>query len=212
MRDIMCLATLLSLLACLTGPLEKVAMSSPSATASQRSEVASALGEYDKTRRAESLRRAADAAVREDGNPPADPATAPTEARERIRMWIDILSRFKRDLDPNFDPSHPPSQAVQAPVVHGQRVMPLRKPSDIKDPEERAALENAIAERDTRVQRFEAMATLAAVHDVILEKAEHSLVNARDLLGISAAEIDAALADSDIAPDDRKALHAAISG
>ena len=186
-------------------------MSASAATPSPESEVASALASYDQTLRPDMLRQAADAAAREDGNPPADPAAAPAEARARVKMWTDILSRFRRDLDPGFDPTQPPSQAVQAPVVHGRRVFPLQRPADLTDPEERAALEKAIAERNTRVAQFERMATLAAVHGAVLEKAENSLRDARDVLGLSPAEIDAALAAADIAAADRHALHAAVA-
>ena len=186
-------------------------MSATPETRSQKSDVASALAAYDKTRRPDLLRQAADAAAQEDGNPPADPAAAPAEARARIESWIAILSRFRRDLDQNFDPDHPPSTVVQAPVVHGRVLMPYQRPSDLKDPEERAALEKEIAGRDERVARFDAMATLAAAHDVVLEKAAHSLRDARDVLGLSAAQIDALIANADISPKDRSILHDAIA-
>jgi hypothetical protein len=186
-------------------------MSASPGTNSQQADAASALAAYDQTRRPDLLRQAADVAAREDGNPPADPAAAPAEARARVETWIDILSRFRRDLDPNFNPDQPPSTVIQAPVVHGRILMPYQRPSDLKDPEERAALEKVIADRNEAVARYDAMATLAAVHDEVLEKAAHSLRDAREVLGLSVAEIDALIANADILPKDRSTLHDAIA-
>ena len=173
-------------------------------------EVQKALAEYDRTRAAAALQATVDALVREDGAPPADPASGLAMGKTRLRLWVEVLARFGRDIEPWFDPTHPPPASVAPPEIDGAQMMPGTKPSDIKDPAIRAAYEAKIAENARRVQAFTAMFRLHAIRGATLGRAGESLRDARDLLLLPAAEIAAGLADRRIAAADRAAVLAAV--
>lgn len=175
-------------------------------------EVQKALAEYDRTRAPAALQATVDALVRDDGAPPADPATGLAMGRARLRLWVEVLARFGRDIEPWFDPAHPPPASVAPPEIDGAQMMPGTKPSDIKDPAIRAAYEAKIAENARRVQAFTAMFRLHAIHGATVERAAASLRDARDTLGLPVAEIEVALADARIAAPDRAAVAAGLGG
>jgi hypothetical protein len=180
-------------------------------TTAVEAEVRKALAEYDASRAASSLQAAADALVREDGVVPPEPGQALALARMQLGLWVEILGRFGRDLEPWFDPDNPPATAVAPPEIDGAQMMPGTPPSAIKDAKIRAEYEARIAENKRRVQAYTAMFRLHAIHGTTLDQAAASLRNARDVLGLPAAEIETALADRRIAAADRKALETGLA-
>lgn len=184
-------------------------MSDPTEPAALAGDVAAALAEYDRSRAPEALRHAADVLVRDDGAVPDDPAAALAQGRERLALWLTVLARFHRDLDPAFDPSEPPSRTVTAPVINGEQVPPWIGPEDLKDPAERKQFEDAIAATRQRVEQFTAMFKLDSIHKKVVGRAIESLRNARETLGLPAADIAAALARAELLAADREALRAA---
>ena len=187
-------------------------MSQTSASTTIEADVNAALAVYDRTRAPDALRNAADQLVRDDGVVPEDPAAALRQARARLRLWITVLSRFKRDLDPDFDPANPPSSRQPALVINGQEQPPWVEPKDLKEPAERKQAEDQIAAHNRRVAQFSGMFRLDAVHKTIMARAIDSLRNARDTLGLTAAEITAAVQKADIAPRDKTTLSAGVAG
>lgn len=187
-------------------------MSDTAASSPIEADVAAALAEYDRTRAPEALRNAADQLVRDDGAVPDDPGKALPQARARLRLWIAVLSRFKRDLDPNFDPANPPPWKAPAIIINGEPLPPWFKPEDLKDPAQRKQYDDAVAENARRVAQFSAMFKLNAIHDAMTEHAIASLCNARDTLGLPASEIVSTLQKADLAPRDKAALSAGVAG
>ena len=187
-------------------------MSQTSASSTIEADVTAALAAYDRTRAPDALRDAADQLVRDDGVVPDDPAAALQQGRTRLRLWVAVLSRFKRDLDPDFDPANPPSSRQPALVINGQEQPPWVEPKDLKDPAERKQAEDQIAAHDRRVDQFSGMFRLDAVHKSVMARAIDSLRNARDTLRLPAAEIAATVQKADLAPRDKTALVAAVTG
>ena len=168
--------------------------------------VAEELAAYDKGRTIAALRAAADAAALHDGETPADPAAAQAMARTRLADWIAILSRFKRDLDPDFNPDDPPATSIVPPGEFGNQYAPGVNPKDVKDPEMRRQYLIAIEQNRDKLRRFGANVKLAEAHTTIRDRAAASIRDARETLGLDAAEITAALAAGDITQSDREAL------
>ena len=169
-------------------------------------EVKATLTQYDRTKDPETLRTAADQLVRDDGVVPDDPAAALQAARTRLTLWIAIFARFKRDLPADFDPNNPPPWKAPAPVINGQPLPPWMQPKDIKDPAERKQAEDQLAAHERQVKDFSRLFKLDQVHKAMVERAADSLRNARDTLGLPAAEITATLAKADLAARDKTAL------
>ena len=185
-------------------------MAEPSASKIEPA-VATPLASYDASHDVAALQDATDAAAREDGEALPDPAAALARARLRVANWTAILARFKRDLDPDFDPDHPPPLTVEPPEVGGVQYPPGVRPSDIKDPKARREYETAIANNSERVQRFSAAVKLREAHEAILERAAESLRDAHETLALPVAELAAALDKADILPADRTTLRGAIA-
>jgi hypothetical protein len=183
---------------------------SQSTTAALEPDVKAALQQYDRTKDPEALRNAADQLVREDGVVPDDPTAALQQARTRLQLWIAVFARFKRDLPADFDPANPPPWKAPAPIINGQPLPPWIEPKDLKDPAERKQAEDQLAAHDRRVQEFNRMFKLDQIHKTMVERAIDSLRNARDTLGLPAAEITGTLATAEIAPRDRTALSAGV--
>ena len=171
--------------------------------------IARSLAEYDASRALAPLRKAADDAALHDGEAPPDPATGLSMARMRVATWIAILSRFKRDIDPDFDPDHPPSMNIVPPGEHGDQYAPGVSPQDVKDPEMRRQYIVAIEKNRERLQNFGATVKLKEAHRQVVESAASSIADARHTLGLPLAEITAMLDRADITRADRKALLAA---
>lgn len=184
---------------------------SDSTAAAIEAEVRKALAEYDASHAVATLQAASDALAREDGAVPPDPAQALALARMQLGLWVEILARFKDGVEPWFDPDNPPATAVAPPIIDGAQMMPGTPPSAIKDPKQRAEYEAKIAENKRRVAAFTAMFRLHAIRATTVEKAAESLRNARDLLGLPAAEIATALAAGRLAAADRTALEAGLA-
>jgi hypothetical protein len=200
------LATAFASPACAQPQKEKHAMSD--ATGSIKAEVASILARYDQSRDPQLLGDAADQITREDGSAPPDPAQAAPAAHERLALWLDLFSRFKRDLDPGFDPDKPPPNRVLPPKMNGMQLPPGVPPSSIPDPELRKKYEYDIEHNQERLDRFAEQLKLHEAHQSLVERAVESLKDARETLGLKQQDIDAALAKADIAPADRDALRA----
>lgn len=181
-------------------------MSEQTSQPSTAAEVAAALATYDTSRAPEALQAAADQIVREDGTVPPDPAAALQQGRERLRLWLDLFARLRRDLDPDFDPDHPPSLTVAPPKIGGAQLPPGVGPDDIADPAARKKYEEEIAKNSRRIEGFKAQFKLYQVHRTLLERAVDSLKNARDTLSLPGAEIAAAIRGADLLPSDRDAL------
>ncbi len=205
-------APVMSLPAHAQSTTETKTMSQATSSSTIEADVNGALAEYDRTRVPDALRNAADQLVRDDGVVPADPGAALQQGRTRLKLWIAIMFRFKRDLDADFDPANPPSSRQPALVINGQEQPPWIEPKDLKDPAERKQAEDQIAAHNRRVAQFSGMFKLDAVHQTVLAHAVDSLRNARDTLGLSAAEIAATVQKADIAPRDKVALAAGVAG
>ena len=173
--------------------------------------VAAPLAAYDANHDVAALEDAADAAARDDGETMSDPAAALVRARMRIATWTAILARFKRDIDPDFDPRHPPPMSITPPGELGLQYSPGVDPRDVDDPELRRLYLIAIEKNKERVARFSQAVKLNEVHETILERAGSSLRDAHQTLGLPKAEIAAACDRADIIPADRNALRAAIA-
>jgi hypothetical protein len=170
------------------------------------------LEQYDRQHDVDALRNAIDAAALHDGATVAEPEVARALSRARVFDWIAILSRFKRDVDPNFDFSKPPAVKVQPPGPLGLQYMPGVPPSHVKDLATRKAYEDAIAENDRKIALFGSMRTLMALHDTAVERAGASIRDAIQSLGAPEAEVRGMLLAGDIAPADRDALFKALGG
>jgi hypothetical protein len=192
-------------------PTEIHAMSDDNSQASISADVARTLAHYDATRDPALLRDAGDQIVREDGSIPPDPAEATRAGHERLALWIDLFTRFKRDLDPSFDPDKPPHTRVSPPPIDGEQLMPGIDPAQIPDPVLRKQYEDEIARNAVRVEQFSVQSDLHEVHNAALERAAASLKDARDQLGLRAADIKIALDQADIIPADRAALEAGVA-
>lgn len=175
-----------------------------------KADVSAILSRYDQSRDPPLLDDAADQIVREDGSVPPDPAQAAAAGHERLTLWLDVFSRFKRDLDPQFDPDKPPPNRVLPPKIDGMQLMPGVSPSQIPDPELRKKYEYDIAHNQERLEQFAIQLKLHEAHQSLLERAVESLKDARETLGLKPQDIEAALAKADITPADREALRAGI--
>lgn len=173
--------------------------------------IAALLGQYDKTRSPALLQEASDAISQEDGAAPADPAEAPHIGEHRIALWLDLLARFKRDIDPAFDPDHAPTQSVMPPEINGMQLPPGVAPSAISDPALRRQYEHDIATNKTRIGQFTVQNKLHEIHAAVLDRASASIAGIHEKLGLSPEEIKTALAKGDILPADRDTLIKALS-
>jgi hypothetical protein len=170
--------------------------------------VAKSLADYDRSRMVQALQDATAAAAQHDGEIPPDPVTARTMARSRLADWMAILSRIRRDLDPEFDPDHPPEMNIVPPGPYGNQYPPGVSPRDVKDPEMRHAYIEAIEKNRQRIKNFSANLKLFEARQVVVEKAAQSLGDARVNLGLTGLELTEALQRADILPRDRSALMA----
>jgi len=172
--------------------------------------IAKPLARYDSKQDVGALRAAIDAAGLRDGSVIGEPEVALTVARVRVADWVAILSRFKRDVDPNFDFSRKPTTKVQPPGPLGLQYMPGIPPAQVKDPATRKAYEAAIAENDRRIALFASMRELMALHEAAVDRAGASLRDAHHSLGLPVADIQAMLAAADITSADRDAVRQAV--
>jgi hypothetical protein len=178
--------------------------------ASIKADVTSLLAQYDQTRDPTLLEDAGDQIVREDGAIPPDPAEAGPAGHERLSLWVSLFTRFKRDLNPQFDPDKPPPNRVLPPKIGGMQMMPGVPPSQIPDPAARRQYEDDIANNKDRLTQFAVQLKLHEVHRALLERAAGSLKDAHQNLGLKPADIEAALAKADILPSDRNALSSGV--
>jgi hypothetical protein len=169
-------------------------------------DVGAALADYDKTRSPDALQHAADQVVREDGIAPANSLAGVAQAEARLRLWMAVLGRFKRDLDPKYDPAHPPSMTVAPPKVGNAQLPPGVKPGDIKDPEARKKYEAALKDNERRVEQYKQQAKLHEMHDRVVQSAITSLRDARDTLGMMVTDITATLQKAEILAADKKRI------
>jgi hypothetical protein len=190
-------------------PKETAAMSQSAPTGLDPS-VAEALAAYDAGRQVAALRAAADAASLHDGERPEDPAEAQRMAQSRLADWLAILARFKRDLDPDFDPDNPPARTIRPPGEAGLQYAPGVDPNAVKDPALRRDYIAAIAKNREHLANYGALVQMAKAHAAIVERANDSIADAHRTLGLDRAAIDAALAKAELLPADRAALMAAL--
>ena len=171
-----------------------------------RSEATATLRQYDETRQSALLRQAGDQISREDGSAPPDPAQARRVGLDRVALWAELLARFKRDLDPDFDPDNAPTMQIMPPLIGNMQLPPGVPPSAITDPALRRKYEQDIAANKTRTARYADQNRLHEAHMAVLERAEDSVRDAHEKLGLSADDIRAALAKGDLLPADRETL------
>jgi hypothetical protein len=171
--------------------------------------IAARLAAYDATHDVASLQDATDAAAHDDGETLADPAAALERGRVRIANWIAILSRFRRDIDPGFDPDNPPSARISPPGEMGDQYPPGIDPAAVKDPEMRRQYVIEIEKNQRRVALYLTALKLTEIHETTRERAAASLRDARQTLGVPSATIMSVLAAADITAADRAALQAA---
>src|SRR5262249_2619691 len=133
-------------------PQETSAMSDANTQNAIRAEVTATLGRYDNTHDPALLEDAADQIGREDGSVPADANEAKRVGHDRVALWLALFARFKRDLDPKFDPDNPPTRRVTPPPFKGVQLMPGADPSLIPDPELRRQYEADMADNEGRVK------------------------------------------------------------
>ena len=123
-------------------------------------------------------------------------------------MWAELFARFKRDVDPNFDPDKAPTLQVMPPPFKGMQLPPgVPRSEYIQDPELRRQYEQEIANNKSRISSFALQNKLHEAHSAMLERAASSIRNAREKRGpVSGQEIRAGLAEGDVLPADRDAL------
>jgi hypothetical protein len=169
------------------------------------------LTEYDQTREPVLLKEAADAAALHDRQMPPDPSLGLALGRARVASWLAILSRFKRDADPGFDPAKVPSLHVAPPpTASGAQLPPGVRPSDVKDPEARKVYIEEIEKNRVRLANFGRDSELFRARAVVLERAVGSIADARTTLGMPAAEIGAMMGGAAIDARDLEALQGAL--
>lgn len=178
------------------------------AAPSLEADVTKALAVYDSSHDPADLRHATDLLIEQDGEVPADPAAA---GQTRLQLWISVFVRFRRDIEPDFDPNKPPPLKPPPPVIDGKPAPPWLAAKDIEDPVKRQDFERQLAEGYARGQRFQTMLALSELRASTTERAVESLQDARHLLGLAPARIESALQDADIAPSDRAALRQAAA-
>lgn len=181
-------------------------MSDANAQSAIRSKVIGTLSRYDQSRDPALLRDASDQVSQQDGSAPPDPEQARRIGQDRIALWLEVFSRFKRDLDPGFDPDNAPTLRVMPPLVGNMQLPPGVPPSSIPDPELRRKYEQDIAGNRDRIRDFAAQNKLHEAHVAVLERAAESIRDAHATLGLSGQEIRSALAKGDVLPGDRNAL------
>ncbi|HME20425.1 MAG TPA: hypothetical protein VKI44_03540 [Acetobacteraceae bacterium] len=175
------------------------------------SAVAASLAEYDGNRNLGDLQEAGDLAARYDGELLTDPVEAHARGAQRLANWAAIFARFKRDLDPAFDPEEPPLIRIAPPGPEGQKYMPGVDPKFVKDPVLREKYIEAIAKNRELIRAYSFLSKLNDLHEVILEKAEDSVADAVESLGLEPEEIVAILQSADLRPSDQQALIAAAN-
>ncbi len=174
-------------------------------------DVVEKLTQYDQTHEPLLLKEAADAAALHDRQPPPDPSLALPLARARVGSWLAILARFKRDMDPAFDPAKIPPLHVAPPrTASGAQLPPGVRPSDIKDPEARRIYVEEIEKNSARLANFSRDSELFRARAVVLERAVGSIADARMTLGLPAAEVGAMMRGADIDARDLESLQAAL--
>jgi hypothetical protein len=171
--------------------------------------VAAALAKYDATRDLASLQAAGDVASLHDGEYVTDPAAAQARGLQRLADWVAILTRFKRDIDPDFNPDKPPSMRITPPGPEGLQYMAGVDPKDVEDPVLREKYIAAMKHNQEVIANFGFLSKLAQLHRVLLEKAVASVKDAHEALGMTTQEIVAALEPADIQPADKARLLAA---
>ena len=174
--------------------------------------VSAALAKYDANRDLASLQEAGDEAARHDGETVDDPAQAHARGMERLAAWTAILSRFKRDIDPAFDPEKRPSLRITPPGPEGLQYMAGVDPKDVEDPGLRERYIAAIKKNEELIRDYSFLSRLERLHRTIREKAGKSVADAHSTLGLPTEEIIGALQDADIQPADEKHLLAAAKG
>jgi len=173
--------------------------------------VAKALAKYDADRDLASLQDAGDEAARHDGEVLTDPAEAHVRGMQRLANWVAIFARFKRDIDPDFNPDKRPSMRITPPGPEGLQYMAGVDPKDVEDPVLREKYIAALKKNDELIRDYAFLSRLERLHRVMLEKATQSVADAHQTLGLSPQEIIAVLQKADMQPGDQKALLAAAS-
>ena len=173
--------------------------------------VAKALESYDAHRDLGALQDAGDQAARHNGEIVADRSEAYALGSERLANWLSIFSRFKRDLDPNFNPNDPIEMQVVPPGPEGRQYMPGVDPKDVTDPDLRQRYIAAIKENRERAKNIGFLLRFERMHRQMLEEATRSLAEAYSTLGYPTHEIVAALQKADILPSDRAVFLAALA-
>lgn len=168
--------------------------------------VAKALAKYDADRDLDSLQSASDEAAQHDGDTLDDPEEAHARGMQRLANWTAILARFKRDIDPNFDPEKRPSTRITPPGPEGLQYMAGVDPKDVEDPVLRDKYLDAIKKNNELIRNYGFLSRLERLHRVIMEKATNSVADAHQTLGLSSQEIAAVLQKADLQPGDRTAL------
>lgn len=173
--------------------------------------VAKALAKYDSGRDLAALQDASDEAARHDSETLADPAEAHARGVQRLANWVAIFARFKRDIDPAFDPEKRPSMRITPPGTEGLQYMAGVDPKDVADPVLREKYIAAIKKNEELIRDYAFLSRLERLHRVVLEKATKSVMDAHRTLGLSPQEIAAAVQKADMHPSDQKALLAAAN-
>ncbi len=174
--------------------------------------VAKALAKYDADRDLASLQSAGDEAARYDSDALTDPAEAHARGMQRLADWSAIFARFKRDIDPNFDPEKRPSTRITPPGPEGLQYSAGVDPKDVEDPVLREKYIAAIKKNNELIRDYSFLSRLERLHRVMLEKATASVADAHQTLGLSPQEIAAVLQKADMQPGDRTKLLAAAGG
>jgi hypothetical protein len=187
------------------------AQAEPVEFASPDAGVMAKLEEYTRTKAPLALQQAADAAALHDEESPPDPSLALQFARQRVAGWLAILELINQELDTGFDPEEPPEMTVSPPPdTSGAQLPPGVSPKDVKDPAARQKYIEAIEQNRARLADYRRMSKLADAHEVIIERAEPSILDAHTTLGLSLDEIRALVQAADIRTDDRNSLLAAL--
>ncbi len=96
--------------------------------------------------------------------------------RQKARFWLEAWRRIGRATDSNFDFDDRPLLNVLPPLSTG---LPSGvSPASVKNPQFRAEYENAIAQNNAKIQRYNEQSWLRLNGLHVYEEVEHYLVNA----------------------------------
>jgi hypothetical protein len=99
--------------------------------------------------------------------------TGRREARKKkLELWLSVLSRIDKEIDPSFDPADVPAMSITPPAVPGENTYSGMSPKDIKDPQARRKYEQALEKNQAKTARYSYQRKLMKLNERLSRKAE----------------------------------------